>query len=318
MIYDIIGDIHGQAHKLHGLLRQLGYDHNGSHYVPPDNHRTIFIGDFIDRGAQQLDTLNTVFAMLDAGVADAVMGNHEYNALAYAMPRTDGDGYLRPHTDKNHHQHRAFLHEAPFASATHRHWITRFYTLPLWLETEHACFVHACWDAQQMAVLTPILDAAHCLTPSALHATADPDQPAYHALERILKGMEISLPEPHYITDKDGIKRHNTRVRWWLDDLPSHPIVELACDSGRTTQHIPPNLRSNDPALHFHLATNKPIFIGHYWLTGTPAPLSRQVVCTDYSAATDNGPLTCYQYDSAHPQPLSAKKFVQYRHTSMH
>lgn len=84
MIIDIIGDIHGYADKLTGLLTQLGYVHNGEYYVPPANHRALFIGDLIDRGSQQLRTLEIVFAMLDANVADAVMGNHEYNALAYA------------------------------------------------------------------------------------------------------------------------------------------------------------------------------------------------------------------------------------------
>ena len=34
--------------------------------------------------AQEVESLEIVYAMLDTGVADAVMGNHEYNALAYA------------------------------------------------------------------------------------------------------------------------------------------------------------------------------------------------------------------------------------------
>ena len=90
MIYDVIGDIHGHADKLEGLLEQLGYTlrvHetlNINYYQPPEGNRAIFIGDLIDRGPQELQTLEIVYAMIDAGVADAVMGNHEYNALAYA------------------------------------------------------------------------------------------------------------------------------------------------------------------------------------------------------------------------------------------
>ena len=98
MIIDIIGDIHGYADKLVGLLNQLGYEHNGQHFVPPTGHKALFIGDLIDRGSQQLATLEIVFAMIDAGVADAVMGNHEYNALAYAtLNPHDKTEYLRTH-----------------------------------------------------------------------------------------------------------------------------------------------------------------------------------------------------------------------------
>ncbi|MFO1383252.1 MAG: metallophosphoesterase [Moraxella sp.] len=84
MIYDVIGDVHGQADKLIGLLTQLGYQHDGQCFQAPPNHQAIFIGDLIDRGSQQPQTLSIVFAMIDHGQALAVMGNHEYNALAYA------------------------------------------------------------------------------------------------------------------------------------------------------------------------------------------------------------------------------------------
>ena len=49
MIYDIIGDIHGHANKLAGLLDKLGYIHDGISHIAPHGHQAIFIGDFIDR-----------------------------------------------------------------------------------------------------------------------------------------------------------------------------------------------------------------------------------------------------------------------------
>lgn len=97
MIYDIIGDIHGHADKLAGLLDKLGYIHNGKSHIAPHGHQAIFIGDFIDRGNQQLATLQIVFDMLDNNQALAVMGNHEYNAICYATQNDHGN-YLRPHT----------------------------------------------------------------------------------------------------------------------------------------------------------------------------------------------------------------------------
>ena len=50
--YDLIGDIHGQAHELEALLKILGYRRAGDSYRH-DNRKVIFLGDFIDRGPHQ-------------------------------------------------------------------------------------------------------------------------------------------------------------------------------------------------------------------------------------------------------------------------
>lgn len=313
MIIDIIGDIHGYADKLTGLLEQLGYVHNGQYFVPPEGHQALFIGDLIDRGPQQLATLEMVFAMLDADVADAVMGNHEYNALTFAsIDPNNPERYLRSHNDVHIRQHEAFLAEAPFGSDIHQYWLTRFYELPLWLETDNACYVHACWDVDSMAVLKPLLTADNCLTPSAVALTAQKHTPPYEALERVLKGVETALPEGLVMVDKDGAERKHVRVSWWLDDLRSRTIHQIARAPSSGLAQIPVDAMAEN--IDFALKTHKPVFVGHYWLTGNPEPLSIQVICTDYSAAVDSGYLTCYQLDTAQPLPLNAANFVQYRH----
>ena len=317
MIYDVIGDIHGHADKLVGLLNKLGYtlktnpSNQQTYYAPPAGHRAMFIGDLIDRGTQELTTLQIVFAMLDANVADAVMGNHEYNALAYATldSHATDNSYLRVHNQTHTRQHEAFLAEIPFGSKTHQYWLNRFYELPLWIETKHACFVHACWHVDKMAQLTPLLTEDHCLTPMGLQQTAQKGTQEYDALERILKGVEIPLPDGVSFTDKDGAVRKNMRVQWWQDNLQGKPIVDIARAPAHDLAQIPTDIIASD--IDFTLKTDKPVFIGHYWLTGQPAPLSTQVVCTDYSAA-GNGFLTAYQFDTDNPLPLSSSNFVQY------
>ncbi|PNK60940.1 metallophosphoesterase [Psychrobacter sp. FDAARGOS_221] len=337
MIYDVIGDIHGHAEKLKGLLKTLGYtltthpSLNIDYYCPPEGHRALFIGDLIDRGTQELETLQIVFAMIDADVADAVMGNHEYNALAYATEdklrqgkgtknKKNKEGkdkdkirYLRSHNRAHTHQHQAFLDEIPFGSEAHQYWLNRFYELPLWIETEHACFVHACWDTEQMAVLEPLLTADKRLTLDALQLTGQKKSDPYEALERILKGVEVALPEGVSFTDKDGKVRRRMRVQWWLSQqhgsLQGRRIVDIARAPGSDLAQIPQDAVAEQ--LDFMLQTDKPVFIGHYWLTGTPEPLSPQVVCTDYSAA-GTGYLTAYRFDTTQPFPLSADNFIQY------
>ena len=51
-MYDIIGDIHGQAGKLEALLTNMGYQLKDGVYQHPQR-TLISVGDLIDRGPQQ-------------------------------------------------------------------------------------------------------------------------------------------------------------------------------------------------------------------------------------------------------------------------
>lgn len=311
MIYDIIGDIHGQADKLTRLLFKLGYHHNGKHFVPPKGHQAIFLGDFIDRGVQQLQTLNTVFAMLDAGVAQAVMGNHEYNALAFATKNNHNPReFLRPHTAQNLSQHQAFLAHVPFNTALHRYWLQRFYELPLWLELDACHVVHACWDTNAIHTLKPLLTDSNRLTPHALQHTGQKYTLPYNALERVLKGVETPLPNGLKMIDKDGYPRSNIRVKWWQANRGEPYIHDIAIAPASGLRQIPLDARSSP--VNFQLNVSKPVFVGHYWLQGKPTPLSQQVVGVDYAAAIARGKLTAYRFNSRQPYPLCPSNFIQH------
>ena len=97
MAYDIIGDIHGQADKLEALLRTLDYRDTAGAWRHPER-QAIFVGDFLDRGPAQVRAIDIARRMVDAGVALAVMGNHELNAIAWHTPDAKHRGdFLRPH-----------------------------------------------------------------------------------------------------------------------------------------------------------------------------------------------------------------------------
>lgn len=304
MIYDIIGDIHGHYDKLIGLLDTLGYQKIDGIFCPPKGHQAIFVGDLIDRGTKQVATLKLIFAMIDKGYAQAVMGNHEYNAIAYATYHHGN--YLRPHTTKNTAQHQAFLDELPLGSPMHQYWLSRLYELPLWLELDDFWVIHACFDNTSMARLRPFLNDNLCLTPNSFLTTAyQPD--TAHALERILKGIDVHLPTPYFLLDGSGNTRQDVRICWWQDDL-TLPILQICAASNCNLSRIPDDLVV---AVDFDLPLDKPVFIGHYWLKNTPKPLSDKVVCVDYSAG-GTGFLTAYRFDTANPL-LSADNFIQYR-----
>ena len=105
--YDVIGDIHGHADALRRLLIKLEYTEVEGAFRH-DSRKVIFAGDFVDRGPDQKEVLRIARKMCKAGSASAVLGNHEFNATAWATPNGNG-GYLREHSKKNSAQHTEFL-----------------------------------------------------------------------------------------------------------------------------------------------------------------------------------------------------------------
>jgi len=130
--------------------------------------------------------------------------------------------------------------------------------------------------------------------------------PVFRAVERVMKGPEMKLPDGLTMTDKEGTQRPTARIRWF--ELPN----------GRTCGQYSLPVAS-DMALH-HVAVPDtvracpyptdapPVFVGHYWLPDkSPAPLAPNVACLDYSVAKD-GMLAAYRYDGE--QTLQASRFV--------
>lgn len=118
------------------------------------------------------------------------------------------------------------------------------------------------------------------------------------------KGIEIRLPESHTFLDKDGIERDSVRVRWW--DTEATTYRQVANMSDRQRQALP----DIEVPLHARLpfSSEKPIFFGHYWMTGSPALQSPSAVCVDYSAG-NGGPLVAYRWEAG--KSLSADRFVR-------
>lgn len=100
---DIIGDVHGHADKLKSLLEILGYSLINGYYKHPER-KVLFLGDYIDRGPQIVETLQIVRNMVENEQAIALMGNHEYNAICFHFENKKG-GHLRKHLIKNIVQH---------------------------------------------------------------------------------------------------------------------------------------------------------------------------------------------------------------------
>lgn len=281
-MYDLIGDIHGYASALKRLLLKLDYcELNG--VWQHAQRKVIFLGDFVDRGPEQLEVIAIARGMVEAGHALAVMGNHEFNAVAWATPNPVKPAeYLRPHTAKNHQQHAAFLSQIGQGSPAHHEAIAWFKTLPLFLELDALRVVHACWHPSSLEALRPHIDHCARVLAESWPVLCREGSDGFEALETILKGMEIPLPAGVEYPDKDGHVRVRTRTHWWYAKA-GLTYRELAMVPPEVLEQIPHTPVPEE--LQAGYDGVKPLFIGHYWMSGTPTLISDRIACLDWSIA---------------------------------
>jgi hypothetical protein len=304
--YDIIGDVHGRATGLTALLGKLGYQRDASGVYRHPHRTAVFIGDLVDRGDGQLEVLQTVKAMVDAGSALIVMGNHEFNAVCYATrdPRLPWK-FLRKHEGRKKEDHKAFL---SLDKPDRKLYIKWFKTLPLWLELtgsegQTLRVIHACWHEPSMEVVRRHCNGSNRLLTVEYFAEASRKHTElYVAIEILIKGPEISLTkygcEPFYDDGKTMGKA--ARIRWWnsnartLHDV-STDIRGMTTKDGRDYPELPDvEVDHSDVAIAYKDPV--PVVFGHYWLCWTD---SRKEL-TDYTACADfsgDDHLVAYRWD---------------------
>jgi hypothetical protein len=303
--YDIIGDVHGCADKLEQLLHTMDYAEVDGAWKHPAR-QAVFVGDFIDRGPRQLDSVAIPRAMVEAGSALAVIGNHEFNAASLATKDAAGE-WNRAHSTRNLEQTSNFRDAAIFGSSTHQDIIDWFMSLPLWLDLDGLRVVHACWHEASMRLLDPLLSSEGSLTHDLLIEANIQHTPAFDAIEVVLKGPEASLDGYSY-EDKDGHRRKHGRVRWWdPHGTTMRSGIRLADDwvlsdaSGRHADQLPDTplpewlngITPTDP-------NRSPVLFGHYWFEAGEDSEKLEVIntkaaCVDFSAVK-GGPLVAYRW----------------------
>ena len=291
MGYDLIGDIHGEAPTLRALLEKLGYQDTATGYAHPDNRVAIFVGDLVDRGLWQREVIHIVRSMMDSGGALCVMGNHEFNAIAYGTVGPNGRP-LREHSAKNVKQHKEFLAAFEGSEAEYQDTLEWLRTLPLWIDLPEIRVIHACWDRQAIDFLLARYGKP-VLTDELLVQASTWGTKEYLALETLLKGKEISLPDGAFYQDKEGTLRTVMRTQWW-GSTGSYRDCYMGPEEAR--YNIPDVPIVGDPLVHYS-RDEIPVFIGHYWLDGVPKPLANNIACLDYSVAKPGGSLVAYRFD---------------------
>lgn len=299
-MYDLIGDIHGHAEALKNLLEKMGYERRHGIWRHPER-KVIFVGDYIDRGPAIKETLSIVRAMVENEEAIALLGNHEYNALAYAYTMPDGR-FLRAHNSMHNRQHQATLDQfrnCPDLWADYLEW---FYTLPLFADLGDLRAVHACWDQDHINWLSS--NNHYTMSESLLIDSYEWGNKAVEVIEETLKGKEFNIPEKYAWPDKDGHIRTTNRLKWWIDPQ--------AGTYGDFLFNCPPELKNKPVEAELHISVYPsdapPVFFGHYWMEDNyPIIQSDNVICLDYSVAK-GGNLVAYRWNGE--KKLNEKHFV--------
>jgi hypothetical protein len=123
------------------------------------------------------------------------------------------------------------------------------------------------------------------------------------AIEIVLKGLEATLPDGKSFFDKDGLTRHEARVKWWA------PVPRTFRHSTLTeglAEQLPEDPLPGDLAMRED-RDERPLLFGHYWHRGTPSLQSTKTLCVDYSAVL-GGSLVAYRWSGE--QELAASNVV--------
>ena len=296
--YDLIGDIHGCAQTLERLLETLGYKKRSGVWQHA-YRQALFLGDLIDRGPQIRETLHIVHAMVDAGHAYCIMGNHEYYALAWNTPASEQstDEYVRAHSKHHTRLHRETLEqfeEHPYDWEDFNQW---FLTLPLFIDAQRFRAVHACWDDRLINMLrTRFADGR--VNQAFVQQSAIKGSFADQAFNRLLRGVNLPLPHGMSQTSYDGFTRSSFRTKFWHDDESALTYGDVVFQPDALPGDLAQEPLPTEYLQHVtgYDAQQPLLFVGHYWRQGQPSLIRPNLACLDYSAV-NGGKLVAYRLD---------------------
>ncbi len=307
--YDIIGDVHGCADALQLLLEQMGYQKTNGIW----QHKTriaVFLGDLLDRGSQIRQTLAIVRDMAEAGFAHCVMGNHEYYALAWHLPAPASSGqlFVREHNSRHAGLWQQTAEQFAAYPQEWQEYLDWFAQLPLFLEGDNFRVVHACWDSRLINLLKQEFGSGK-VSRDFIRQSAMADSFSFLVMNRLLRGINVPLPDGMVLLGQDGLQRQSFRAKFWREQQEAKTFADLVFQPDPIPQKLAqqPLPKGFLEQFHQYDASQPNLFVGHYWRKGKPELILPNLACLDYSAV-NGGKLVAYRYDQE--QRLDANKFV--------
>lgn len=244
--------------------------------------RIAFLGDFIDAGRSvsrpdDAAVLDRVLALMEAGAAVGVMGNHELNALLFH--RLDADGAaLRPRDAKNAAQHRSFCARFGIGTPEALDRTAWFLALPLWLELDGLRLVHACWDPDAIATIAARRPDGR-LREEDLEEVARKETAFAMAVDLLVSGPEIPLPAGIGFHDAAGHYRNHVRIAWWRSEARTWRDAALSVPDADV---LPETEIEIGCGVTFYRSEELPVLVGHYKMQGQPSIECPTAACLDY------------------------------------
>jgi hypothetical protein len=212
---DIVADVHGEADALRELLGQLGYDSAGVH---PEGRRLVFLGDLTDRGPDSPGVVRLVAGLLDAGLAQCVLGNHELNLLQ--GKHKHGNAWFFGQREVLDYTGRV-VPQALADEATRQSTLALFRRLPLALERSDLRIVHACWDGAAIE---------RARTESDVVAFVQREQQRIDAALSAFSGQEQDVPA---LLDALGLSEATARATLAAPGQEAGPLARFLADRAR-------------------------------------------------------------------------------------
>ncbi len=298
-VYYIVGDVHGQYQRLSRRLKSAGLtSKNGK--LTFNSGKILFLGDLLDRGPDSRKVIELVKQLHEAGIAEVILGNHEFNFLGY-LNKLDKRSFLRRHTLKNLRQHRDTLksykgHKNDLE--THLTWLK---SLPLFFENKHFRAVHACWDPQWIKWLNTKYPEG-LKNEGFFQNSYKIYKKSFFCIERLLKGPELILPETFTSIDSDGNIQSGIRYKWWQKNK-GKSLKEVITKWNEKWQNTSFNSSFENRSLSYS-KKEKPLFIGHYNFNNHPEFHNNNFLCLDCSDKEGNRVLI-YRHEIGKPISLN-------------
>lgn len=297
--YDIIGDVHGYATPLRQLLDQLGYSQDeNADWHHDEGRQLIFVGDLIDRGPEQKDTLHLVRSLVESDMAKCILGNHEYSILRLHIERSNGKGPVQSLADSRN-QHKAFFDQLTKEEIDDI--LPFLFSLPIYLDLPEFRVVHAYYSQDYIDYLTE----NHVLTPEGrfkneavftLVAHQNGPTDLKERLEALIKGPVVRFPEP--FRDHVDEPRKRCRIKWWLNTDDVRDMIDFSDkkNPGLRYKYSADEIDTSFLPSPIRYSDDKPLFFGHYWMrAAVPHVISSKLACTDFSVSSEDK-LAAYRF----------------------
>ena len=291
-MYDIIGDVHGQAALLKKLLLKLGYKKSENGYFHA-KRKAIFVGDFINRGPEIRKSIRLIRKMVKNGNAFAILGNHEINAILFHLKDKSGKPLIKE-SRKNYLSLFKTINEFstyPDEWEKHLQWMRR---LPLFLELKGIRIVHACWSDSAVEVIKLALNEERGRKSIFREYYKNPKSELSKSINILTKGINLTMPGDLKVVNNKGVVPREFRLCWWKNpDGKTFREMSFESKYKLPAYTVPKEII---PETFFYSENEPIIFFGHYCRANGPHIINTNLCCVD-SCVSGAKLLTAYSWN---------------------